>query len=214
LDEKFFFFCLSLNLRGRLTLSVEKDPSKGTTSSNEQHLSASVLSTQADDVDNGEQSNSERSDASSFSVGDYLLHALATGRAKSGAQSRRTRFAAQVGLLLHRLDLRLRRDGESVHDRITLVGFFIVMPFISIAGIGLGGALVAVGKVTSAMVAAVFVVANILTSLFIFYRLMSPRVCHRSTCQAAFFSDVYWCFFFFFFFFPLLFCAPACRSAR
>lgn len=122
------------------------------------------------------ETNSERSDASSFSVSDYLLHALATGKARSGPQTRRRWLAAHVGLLLHRLDARLRRDGESVRDRITLVGFFIVMPFIGVAGTGLGAAYFAVGKHIAGIAAVIFVVFDILASLLIFTRTISPRV--------------------------------------
>jgi urease accessory protein UreH len=109
-------------------------------------------------------------------VGDYLLHALATGKARSGPQTRRRWLAAHVGILLHRLDARLRRDGESVRDRITMVGFFIVMSFICVSAIGLGGVYFAVGKEIAGIAAAAFVLSNIATSLLIFFRVLSPRV--------------------------------------
>jgi hypothetical protein len=152
-------------------------------------------SSAVDDGTDDEASASSSVGSSSFSVGDFLLHALATGRVRRAAHHQRGgRVAAWIGLMLHRIDSRLRRDGEAVRDRIAMVGFLIVVPFITLAAIVWCAVMFAEAKFFAAVPPAIFVLFSLFFVAMVLCRAVAPRV-----------GSLWIVFFFFFFFFSFFF---------
>ena len=132
---------------------------------------------QASDVDDDELSNSSSAGSSAFSVSDFLLDALATGRIRSAAHHRRgATGAARIGLLLRRIDTSLKRAGESVGDRIAMVGFMLVFPAVALAGVVWAAFMFAESKFWAGTPPAIFVICFVVCTTLVLARIMPPRV--------------------------------------
>lgn len=143
-----------------------------------------------------------------LSISDFLLHALTTGRIKQSSKKRRLgRLAATVGVLLHRLDARLSLEGDTLRERVCLVGFFISVPFISIAAVFWAATLIAYGKYYAAIAPLVYICTAAVTSTLLFWRRIRPQVWGFFFFAFCFLSS-------FFSFFAQLTAGRRCRLAR
>jgi len=136
-----------------------------------------AIAAPADDNGDDDASNSSSAGSSAFSVGDFLLDALTSGRMRSAAHQRRgARGVARIGLFLRRVDTGLKRDGDSVGDRIAMVGFLLVFPPMTLASVVWAALMFAESKFYAGTPPALFVVAFAVCTCLVVTRTMPPRV--------------------------------------
>jgi hypothetical protein len=110
--------------------------SMSSNSADDDDVADDAIAAPADDNGDDDASNSSSAGSSALSVGDFLLDALTSGRMRSAAHQRRgARGVARIGLFLRRVDAGLKRDGDSVGDRIAMVGFLLVFPPMTLAAV-------------------------------------------------------------------------------